>query len=182
MSEVFQQFNWIDVLVIILLFRTTYVGAKTGLNNELFKIIGVILGLYLGFRFYVSLGSWVSSRIPLPEEIANSFSFLILILIAVLILKLVGAGLAKIVKLTFADRINQWGGFVVGFVRGGIILSLIFTFFTILNFQYVVKSVEERSLSGQFFLKVAPLAYELVTLNYKKGITIIEAPKAGEKK
>lgn len=182
MSEVFQRINWVDVFVVILLIRTSYVGARTGLSTELFKIIGILLGLYLGIRFYAALGASINSKISLPPELADGLSFLILILLSIISLKLVGMGLTKVVKLTFADKVDKWGGFIFGLLRGSIILSLIFMFSGIIQIDYFTKSIEERSLTGPFFQKVAPFTYQVITKTAPEELGIKNLPKAGEKK
>ncbi len=182
MSEVFQRINWVDVFVVILLIRTSYVGARTGLSTELFKIIGILLGLYLGIRFYSDLGSWINSKIALPPELADGLSFLILILLSIISLKFVGMALTKVVKLTFADKVDKWGGFIFGLLRGSIILSLIFMFSGIIRIDYFTKSIEERSLTGPFFQKVAQFTYQVITKTAPEELGIKNLPKAGEKK
>lgn len=163
MSEAFHRINWVDVLIVILLIRTSYIGAKTGLSTEIFKIVGVLLGLYFGIKYYSVVGSWMSSKISLPQEVSEGAAFLILVLVSMLSLKLVTWGLEKIVKLTFADKLNKWGGFIIGLLRGGIVLSLLFMFFGIIQVDYLVKSVEERSLTGPLVQKIAPVTYQAIT-------------------
>lgn len=163
MSEIFQRINWVDVLVVILLFRTSYIGARTGLSNEIYKVIGVVLGLYLAMRYYSPLGSRLNVNISLPQELVDGITFLILILLAMLSLKLVGMGLTKIVKLTFSDSINKWIGFLAGLFRGALIVSLLFALFGIIQIDYLVKSVGERSLTGPYIQKLAPYVYQVIT-------------------
>lgn len=188
MPEVFQRINWVDILIVILLIRTSYIGARTGLSIEIFKIIGVLLGLYFGMKYYSLIGSWIASKVSFPPEVSEGIAFLILLLISVLILKLVTLGLEKIVKLTFADKLSKWGGFLVGLLRGGLILSLLFAFFGIIQVDYLVKSVEERSLTGPAIEKIAPFTYQafskatLGEFQIRMPASAGRPSKAGEKK
>ena len=162
MPEVFQRINWVDVLIVILLFRTSYIGARNGLSEEIFRIIGVLLGLFLSIKFYSPLGSRINSTISLPQEFIDGATFLILILLSMLSLKLISLGLTKIVKLAFADKIDKWGGFIVGLFRGAVLMSLLFMLFSIIQVDYLVKSVEERSLTGPYVEKIAPNVYQAI--------------------
>lgn len=182
MSEVFQRINWVDIFIVILLIRTSYIGARTGLSTELFKSIGVLVGLYLAMRFYADLGTLIISKIALPPELADGLSFLILIIISIITLKCVGFLLSKVVKLTFADKVDQWGGFIFGISRGAVLLSLIFMFFGIIQIDYVTKSIEERSLTGPYIQKVAPFVYQVITKTTPEELGIKSPPKEGEKK
>lgn len=162
MPEAFQRINWVDVLTVILLLRTCYIGARTGLSEEVFKMVGVLLALYISMSFYSPLGSRINEGFSLPQELVDGVSFLILILLSMLSLKLVAMGVTKVVKLAFADKINQWGGFISGLLRGAILMSLLFALFGILQVDYLVKSVDERSLTGPYIKKIAPYAYQVV--------------------
>ena len=172
MPEVFHRINWIDILVVILLFRTSYIGARTGLSEEIFRIIGILLGLFFSIKYYSALGSRINASIALPQELIDGITFLILILLSILTMKLVSLGLAKIVKLAFADKIDKWGGFIVGLFRGAVILSLLFTLFGILQVDYLVKSVEERSLTGPYIEKIASNVYQVIARTSPEDIKV----------
>lgn len=182
MSELIQRINWVDVFAVILLIRTSYIGARMGLSTELFKLIGILAGLYFGMRFYQDLGSLIISRITLPPELSDGLSFLILIFASIISLKYVGIILSKIVKLTFAEKVDQWGGFIFGLARGAILVSLIFMFFGIIGIDYFIKSIEERSLTGPYFQRVAPVVYEGITKTLPEKVATESPPKEGEKK
>ena len=172
MPEVFHRINWVDILVVILLFRTSYIGARTGLSEEIFRIIGILLGLFFSMKYYSALGSRINASIALPQELINGITFLVLILLSILSMKLVSLGLTKIVKLAFADKIDKWGGFIVGLSRGAMILSLLFMLFGIAQVDYLVKSVEERSLTGPYVEKIAPNVYQVIARTSPEDIKV----------
>lgn len=162
MPEVFQRINWVDVLIVILLIRTSYIGTRNGLSEEIFRIIGVLLGLFFSIKYYSALGSRINSTISLPQEFVDGGTFLILILLSMLSMKLVALGLTKIVKLSFSDKIDKWGGFIAGLLRGAVLMSLLFMLFGIIQVDYLVKSVDERSLTGPYVEKIAPNVYQAI--------------------
>ena len=162
MPEVFQHINWVDVLIVILLIRTSYIGTRNGLSEEIFRIIGVLLGLFFSIKYYSALGSRINSTISLPQEFVDGGTFLILILLSMLSMKLVALGLTKIVKLSFSDKIDKWGGFIAGLLRGAVLMSLLFMLFGIIQVDYLVKSVDERSLTGPYVEKIAPNVYQAI--------------------
>jgi len=172
LPEVFHRFNWVDILVVILLFRTSYIGARTGLSEEIFRIIGILLGLFFSIKYYSALGTLLNTNVSLPQELVDGLTFFILILLCILTMKLVSLGLTKIVKLAFAETIDKWGGFVVGLFRGAMILSLLFMLFGIANVDYLVKSVEERSLSGPYIKQMAPNVYQVISRTTQEDIKV----------
>jgi len=162
------------------LFRTSYIGARTGLSEEIFRIIGVLAGLFFSMKYYSALGSRINASIALPQELINGIIFFILILLSILSMKLVSLGLTKVVKLAFTDKIDKWGGFIVGLFRGATILSLLFTLFGISQIDYLVKSVEERSLTGPYIKQMAPNAYQVIARTSPEDMKVKELPQKSE--
>ena len=95
-------------------------------------------------------------------------------------MKLVSLGLTKVVKLAFTDKIDKWGGFIVGLFRGATILSLLFTLFGISQIDYLVKSVEERSLTGPYIKQMAPNAYQVIARTSPEDMKVKELPQKSE--
>lgn len=71
-------FNWVDVLVIILLIRAGFVGWTKGLTLEFFKFIGIVVTMFVSLRFYDNLSSWAQTRFPIPETYGDFIWFIIL--------------------------------------------------------------------------------------------------------
>ncbi|MFH0772186.1 MAG: CvpA family protein [Candidatus Omnitrophota bacterium] len=182
MPEFFQCINWIDILSLILLIRTSYIGFRAGFSVEIFKTLGVFLGLYFGIKYYSDLSALISSRVSFSTEMADGISFLTLTIACILALKFLSILLSKIVKITFADKVDKWAGLVTGFLRGAVLLSLMFMFFGIIQADYFIKSVEERSLTGPYIKNIAPLVYGMISRTSPGNLLIEEPIKAGEKK
>jgi len=161
--DILRQLNWIDFIVIILLFRICYAGAKAGFPVELFKLGGVILAIYLSLHYYTHLSDWVRERLPVaddkaPLEFLDFVAALILAVLGYLSFVLLRIAFCRFITIEAVPRLNKWGGFVIGAIRGVFLTGLVIFLLFISTITYLKDSVS-RSYTGGYFLKVAPHAY-----------------------
>ncbi len=161
MLDFLKQFNWIDILVVILLFRICYIALKVGLATELFKISGTILGIYLALHYYVAIDEWMMQRMGAKARTFPFLSFCLLIIIPFLsyvFFVLVRGLFLRFMKMEAVPKVNKYGGFGLGIFRGILFISLIMYIFIASPFSYLKKSVVS-SFSGKPILTVAPATY-----------------------
>jgi len=159
--DILKQLNWIDFLVIIILFRVCYIAFKSGLVAEFFKTLGTLSSIYLSLHYYTMLSDFVSKRFGLTNIPLKFFDFLLFLSLAVLTY-LFFVGLREVfshfVKMEAVPQLNQWGGFILGLIRGFFLVSLIVFTLVISSINYLEKSVSDSYLGRRLF-KVAPAAY-----------------------
>jgi membrane protein required for colicin V production len=110
--------SWLDIVLLILMAISTLVGLKVGLIKAVLSLAGVIVGVVLAGRFYVSLAEHLTF-ISQPG-LAKIAAFAI-ILIGVMVVAAVLASLIKwAVSAMMLGWVNRLGGAVFGFVLGAI--------------------------------------------------------------
>jgi len=121
-------FNWLDVVLVIVLAFSTIRSLRKGFSREVIGLAASLFALILGMWFYGLAGSLVSPYVD-SVRVANLIGF-ILVVVAVL---LFGAFLSWIVNrflrtigLSFVDRLL---GAAFGFIRGLVILIALLTAF-----------------------------------------------------
>ncbi len=164
-GSIFSQINWVDIFVLILLIRTSYVGLRCGLLGEIFKILGIIAALFVSIRYYSNLAQFLTTQVffsKLSLPVNRGISFVCLLLAVMLIFKL-GRFIARfIMQLEVADPLKRMGGVICGFIRGGIIASLILFALNLLPLDYLKKSINEDSWSGSRLIKVGPAIHHTI--------------------
>lgn len=161
MPSIIKQINWVDIFVVILLFRICYIACEHGLLLEVFKILGTISGIYLSLHYYSALSGSIQGAIGLKElspSIFDLFSVIFLSLAGYLIFSVLRKVFSKIVKMETIVSLNRWGGLVLGVFRGFLLSSLIIFIFVISHIEYLSKSVS-NSFSGRYLLNIAPDTY-----------------------
>lgn len=160
--------NWADVLAIIIVLRSTYVGSQRGFLGELFYILGIWLIIIFSIHFYVPISNFINKYLFISLNISNLISFLIIALALYFGFRFIYGLLQKTIKIEVFPAINKIGGSLLGFCKGFIIATLLFLIMLLIPISYITNSAKTRSLFGPFFIKTG------VTL-YEKSLSIISA-------
>jgi len=154
-----KQFNWIDILTVIISIRICYVSLKSGFTIELFKFLGVVLAIYLSLHYYSDLADFIGARTKnAPVEFFQPFTFATLAISGNLIFVLLRSIFYRFIHMEAVPQLNKWGGFVLGIARFILVVGLLTFILVIPNIGYLKKSVA-NSYSGKYFLRVAPNVY-----------------------
>lgn len=161
--DVIRQLNWVDIFVIIILFRICYVAVKSGFPVELFKLLGTIAATYLSLHYYTILSDGIVGRVPvtkekMPLEFIDFLSCAILAIAAYLVFALLRSIFYRFIKMEAVPRLNKWGGFVLGLVRAYLLTGLIIFMLVISSIAYLENSVH-KSYTGKHLFKVAAGVY-----------------------
>ncbi|MDD5120384.1 MAG: CvpA family protein [Candidatus Omnitrophica bacterium] len=159
--DIFRQTNFIDILIVILLFRICYIAAKQGLSVEIFKLCGIIFATYLSCHFYTSLSDIIQRSLPtkrMPLEFADFIVFITLALIGYLAFVLIRSIFYRFLKLEAVPEINKFGGLILGVIRAYFFIGLLIFTLGISSVNYISGSVKHSYLGSRVFL-VAPNTY-----------------------
>ena len=125
-THILAKINWLDVAMLGLLIRVVFIGIKTGFVTELFKLLGVICGLFAGLHYYTLLAIWVARKISLPVENLELAFFVLLVSVVMIAVTLFRNGFLMIFKFETANEgVNQWGSGVLSVIRALFLASLI---------------------------------------------------------
>lgn len=160
MSSYLSRINWVDIFILILLIRTSYIGFTQGLSYEVLTLVGVIGAIILTIHNYEYLGIFLNEKLNLPIDFSNLMSFLILAAGMIFLFRLFRNTVYRFLKFEIFPRLERFGGLILGFVRGCLIASLIFLGLLLVPNNYIITSIKEKSLTGPMFLKIAPVSYD----------------------
>jgi uncharacterized membrane protein required for colicin V production len=159
--ELITRINWVDILVAILMLRISYVAFRDGLSHEIFPFIGSILIMVLAMRYYTVLGGSISrGMMNMPVELANFLSFLGLVIVLGLLVRLLRVVLDKIVKVQWHPILEKFGGLAVGIMKAYVITCIVLTTLSLMPLSYLSWSIRDRSLTGKYILGARPQIYE----------------------
>ena len=159
--DIFKQINWVDIFVVILLFRISYTAIKSGIFIELFKLWGVITGIYLSLHYYTNLANFLDRFIKasvISIEIIDFIALIILFVLGYLILLSVRETLLRFVKIEVISALNKWTAAIAGVIRGILVASLIMFIFSLPVISYLQESVRS-SYSGERLITLSPTVY-----------------------
>lgn len=160
--SIFKQFNWVDIIFIILLTRICYVAIKTGFPIEIFKLFGTITAILLSIHYYIRISNFLTDNFALsafPVEFIDLIVFILLSLLGYNFFVFLRLTFLRLVKIETISIINRWGGLAIGLIRGILLLSLLSFIMAISTIPYV-KTSADNSYLGKAVFNIAPDMYK----------------------
>lgn len=124
--------NWLDIIIIIVLALFILSGLIQGFIRTALALAGLIVGIFLAGRYYVTFGNWL----PIANtNIANIVAFAIIfiaVMVAAVLLAFFLRRIISLIMLGWADKLlGALFGLVLGALFCGAVLTLLTRFLTI---------------------------------------------------
>ena len=115
--------NWLDIVLIVLLFVPTIMGLRKGLIKTALSLAGLIVGIMLAGHFYKTVSSIFSFTDN--ENIAHILAFVLILTVVFIIAMLLARLLKAVANAILIGWLDNLGGAIFGFLSGFLILSAI---------------------------------------------------------
>jgi len=152
--------NWVDLVVIILLFRGCYSGFGRGLLAELFNLSLAIGTTVLALNFWNVVAGWIAPWLWFDRTVGTFLVFVMMLLLGVVISHGLLRRFGDLVKWERLHWTTSGLGMLLGGVRGMWWAGVILLMFVSSGFVYLSESVEQRSVLGP---RLVSLAHESFT-------------------
>jgi membrane protein required for colicin V production len=149
--------NWLDIVIIVAIAITTFIGLKIGLIKTVLSLAGLIIGVILAGLFYVPLSEKLTfiSQPTLSKVVAFA-----IILVGIMV---IAAVLAMVLKwatsLMMLGWVNRIGGAALGLVLGSILCGAVLALWVSL---FGAGETIANSGLAAFLLKKFPLVLGLL--------------------
>jgi len=156
--------NWIDIVVIIIIARITYIAIKKGLFIEVFKFLGAIFAVFICLHYYTKLGDLLNNFLKVSSlslDLCDFISFALLWIGVTLVFVLLRDVFSHLIKIEAISIINRWFSLFLGLARGLILASLLMYIFSIPAIEYLKKSVQNAYLGRRVFFVSSSLYQKL---------------------
>lgn len=149
-----------DIILGLPLIFAAYKGFRDGVVVQLGGIVGILIGIFVAFRYSTNVGGWFG----LEGVAAQVAGFLIIILAFILCLALVGRLVKGIFKIAGLGALDSLGGLVLGVLKMGLLLSVLLMAFEALNSQqkWVTEEQTEKSVLYKPVKSIAGLVFPYV--------------------
>lgn len=140
--------NVIDIIILVCCIPAIVSGFSKGFVSQAFSLLALVLGVWLSFKFSVPLGNWLKTYADLPGTVLQIISFATILLIVVLLLKLIGNIIEKLIKVVMLGWLNKLLGVVFSLIKVVLVIGIVITLFdSIYNlFPFVSSDTLEESL------------------------------------
>jgi len=141
-------FNWLDVVIALLLALSLLQGIRAGLIRSVFSILGITVGLTAAIIYYVRVSEWLLSHVGMPQFMADAFGFFAIFALTATAVHLAGSFFAVITRIRLFRAMDKACGSAVGLLIGlavvGVLLILLTAFPLFPGFQ---DHIEQSSLA-----------------------------------
>ena len=162
--NILHKINWVDILIVIVMLRTSYLAFQHGLCHEIFPLFGSALMVSVALRYYTTISGLIERYIlKLPPDLLDLASFVALLVAVGMACKLVGTVLDALIKVTWHPFLEKFGGLLIGVVKASIVTSMVIIVLALVPLSYLQHSIRDKSLMGMRFMKIGPNIYELVS-------------------
>ena len=117
--------NPFDIVIIIILGYSLVRGLFRGLVKEVSSIIGVLGGFYAAYTYYLLVAKLLTGVISNGAYL-NILSFLIIFCAVLISVNVIGIIIKYLLNIAFLGWVDRICGIVFGFVKGILIISVLF--------------------------------------------------------
>ena len=151
----------IDIVLGALLLFGLIRGLTKGLFVEIASLLALIVGVYGAIHFSHFATEFLESRVDWSEKYINIASVAITFIIIVFVISLAGKALTKLADFAALGILNKLLGGLFGFLKIGLILSVILMIFSSMNkaIPFVDDEDIEESILYEHVRSLAPMIF-----------------------
>ena len=146
----------IDIIIATIIIATAIWGAFKGFVKQVLGIVGVLLGIWCGFKFsaWLSLQAKELLSLEIAQESLKVIAFALIFIIVLILAHFIGRGIESILKISMLGWLNRLLGFIFGALKATILLSLATYAINYINniFNFIPKEILDGS-KGYAFLE-----------------------------
>lgn len=161
--------SWIDIGIVLLLIGALVQGYSRGLIKEAFTLLGIVVALYVAWRFSGDLSQSLKGVVPLPDSISEGvwgllpldqalyglLAFVVIFVIVRILLSFLAGILTQLFRVPVLAQINGLGGAAFGFLKAFVVILVTINLLAILPWESGQAAVEQSALS-QGLLELTP--------------------------
>ncbi len=117
--------NWLDILFVIILVASVIEGLQKGFARTAFGLAAVLVGFFCGLWFYGTVGAFFAGH--MDRALANVLGFLVIFIGVIVFGALLGALIAKLLKMVHLSWLDRLAGGAFGVLRAALVCAVIVT-------------------------------------------------------
>lgn len=151
--------NFLDLIILLPIAYVAYRGFINGFFREIFGIIGIVLAVYLTFKYMGAVSGIVAPFVE-NQDRATIISGIVMFIGIIVIAQLATVALEKLFEVAQLGIINKLAGLMFGALKSAIFISAIL----LLLAGVGIPSEENTSNSASYpiVITVAPATFDLV--------------------
>lgn len=140
--------NWVDLIILIIVFRTSYNGFGRGIVTELVNLVGVIAVVVGTIWFWPTAAGWVVSKTTWHSPYISVAVFWVLFIFLMVLMRFFFKAITDVIRWEHLHWLLQGLGLVIGCLRGLWWAGFLLIVLTSSNLEALQSSVQGKSLLG----------------------------------
>jgi membrane protein required for colicin V production len=115
----------VDIILAIILLVGTVIGYKRGFLMELFFLVAIVLGVFLGFKLMAWGVEYLSEKFNADKAVLPYISFALIFLLVMVIVTFIGKRIKNSLDKTFLGQMDSAAGALLGLIKYAFCISII---------------------------------------------------------
>jgi membrane protein required for colicin V production len=171
--------NWVDPILLVILFLFGLRGYFKGFFRESFSLGGLVVGFIAAVRYDDLIAVAAAAHANLSPFILKGVAFVAVFFIVYFAFSLIGWALHRSAKMLFLRTVNHLGGIAIGLGKGAAITALIIFFLT--SSAWISRSTKERLEDSYLVPPLAQLAVEIIRVGTERLLPTISPQALGHR-
>ncbi|MDA7794566.1 CvpA family protein [Flavobacteriales bacterium] len=139
--------NYLDIILVIPLLWGLYKGVSKGIIKELASLMALIIGIYGAVHFADSIQPYIKNSLSIESSFLPILSFAITFIGIVLVVRVIGFIVDKIIKLVALGFISRVLGGVFGVLKTAFIISALLLIVNTFDYYLNLIPLEQKNAS-----------------------------------
>jgi len=141
----------LDIIVLVLLVIGLITGMKDGLVKRVLGLVGLVAGLIIGKKIYLSVAEKLMPFLGMSEKTTQIIAFALILIIVPLIFSLIAWLIGNLLKTAGLGWVNRLLGGIIGVITNALFVGLIFVGIESFDTHEVMLSKEKKEASLFFY-------------------------------
>lgn len=141
----------LDIIVLVLLVIGLITGMKDGLVKRVLGLVGLVAGLIIGKKIYLSVAEKLMPFLGMSEKTTQIIAFALILIIVPLIFSLIAWLIGNMLKTAGLGWVNRLLGGIIGIITNALFVGLIFVGIESFDTHEVMLSKEKKEASLFFY-------------------------------
>ena len=141
--------NALDIVLLVLLIPALVRGITKGFLEQAISLVGVIVSVYLAYKFSGVVCEKLKDYLTVSETILNVVAFALVLIVALLVVVLIAKLVTSVAEMATLGWLNKALGVVFALAMAILVMSILIILFDTINVKFeLVKSpvLEESTL------------------------------------
>lgn len=158
--------NWIDPILLVVVFLFGLRGYFKGLFRETFSLGGLVIGFMVAVRYDEAVATWAGFYWNVSSLILKGAAFAAIFFAVYFVFAIAGLALHRCAKVLFLQTLNRLGGIAVGLGKGTAVTAL--TIFFLTSSAWLPRSTRERVEDSYLGPPLSQLAVKIIRVGKDK--------------